>query len=382
MSQTINLFFAGDFVSKPTTTLIQVSDELRTLIKSHDYNVVNFEVPLRPDEELQPIANYERFYQSDDAPSFLMGIGFNLFSIATNHTFDCGDAGYLKTKGRLGESALGAGTREEAYSVKIVEKNGLRVGLLALCYASKLGVFDEVMSDKKLGCAYINDLAVNHIILDAKKKVDYLFVLAHDGIEYIDVPIPEVRARYQDFIDYGADAVIGTHPHCPQGWEEYQGKPIFYSLGNFFFNSKASPTARADRPHWYEGLGVSFELSKDSVSYKVVNIRNIGNQELVIDNDMKRQEDNDRLNLYLKDSRQYQTYLQTEIVRLWNTQEQHVIERFFSRVTVWKAWKLLLKKTLQQLRGKNIQNISSMYMLLKNDTRRNIVLRYLNQSKK
>lgn len=378
MSQTINLFFVGDFVSKPTTTLIQVSDELRALIKEHDYNVVNFEVPLRPDEKLPPIANYERFYQSDDAPSFLRSIGFNLFSIATNHTFDCGDAGYLKTKGHLGDDAFGAGTKEEAYSIKIVEKNGLRVGLLALCYASKLGVFDEVMSDKKLGCAYINDLMVNHIILDAKKKVDYLFVLAHDGIEYIDVPIPEVRARYQDFIEYGADAVIGTHPHCPQGWEDYKGKPIFYSLGNFFFNSKASPTARADRPHWYEGLTVSFKLSPDTFSYEVVNIRNIDNLQVVIDHDIQRKNENERLNAFLENRNLYQAYLQGECTRLWETQEQYVLENFNSRVSVLKAWKILLKRTMRQIRGKNIINVASLSMLLKNDTRRNLVLRYLN----
>ena len=84
----------------------------------------------------------------------------------------------------------------------------------------------------------MNDLKVNHIILDAKKELDYLFILPHAGVEYTDAPVPELIARYRDFIDYGADGVIASHPHCPQGWETYKGKPIFYSLGNFLFNSK------------------------------------------------------------------------------------------------------------------------------------------------
>ena len=91
------LFFAGDFCSKPTTSFITVSEELSDLIRSCDLKVVNFEVPLKPDAELPP-QQYERFWQHDDVPDFLSGLGFNLFSIANNHAFDWGEAGFKKTK--------------------------------------------------------------------------------------------------------------------------------------------------------------------------------------------------------------------------------------------------------------------------------------------
>jgi Putative enzyme of poly-gamma-glutamate biosynthesis (capsule formation) len=87
--------------------------------------------------------------------------------------------------------------------------------------------FDDVTNHEGLGCAYINDLRVNHDIIEAKKTVDYLFVLPHDGIEYIDAPLPETIAKYRDFIDYGADGVIGTHPHCTSRMGNIQGKPFF-----------------------------------------------------------------------------------------------------------------------------------------------------------
>ena len=233
----IKLFFAGDFCSKPSTSKISVSDELKSLIQSCDLKVVNFEVPLKPEEKLPPQGR-ERFYQNDDAPDFLRRMGFNLFSQANNHAFDWGNEGFKKTKAALGDDAFGAGTYEEAYKVKIVEVQGVKIGFLALSFAAYTGVFDDVTKHEGLGCAYINDLRVNHDIIEDKKRVDYLFVLPHDGIEYIDVPVPETIARYRDFIDYGADGVIGTHPHCPQGWETYRGRPIFCSLGNFLFNSK------------------------------------------------------------------------------------------------------------------------------------------------
>ena len=170
----MKIFFAGDFCSKPSTSVISVSEDLRTLIQSCDVKVVNFEVPLKPDNVQLPYQKRERFFQSDDAPDFLRGIGFDLFSLANNHAFDFGDEGFKKTKSVLGYAAFGAGTYEEAYKIKVVEKDGVRVGFLALSFAAYTGVFDDVMNQEGLGCAYINDLKVNHLILEAKKKLDYL----------------------------------------------------------------------------------------------------------------------------------------------------------------------------------------------------------------
>ena len=79
----IRLFFAGDFCSKPSTSKIAVSDELRSLIHSCDFGVVNFEVPLKPVGVTLPPQRQERFFQNDDVPEFLRGMGFNLFQLAT-----------------------------------------------------------------------------------------------------------------------------------------------------------------------------------------------------------------------------------------------------------------------------------------------------------
>ena len=77
----IRLFFAGDFCSKPSTLNITVSEDLKNLIQSGDYKVVNFEVPLKPGNAQLPPQKRERFFQNDDAPDFLRGLGFNLFSL-------------------------------------------------------------------------------------------------------------------------------------------------------------------------------------------------------------------------------------------------------------------------------------------------------------
>lgn len=371
------LFFAGDFCSKPSTSKITVSDDLKELIRSCDLKVVNFEVPLKPNVTL-PIQKRERFFQHDDAPEFLRGLGFNLFSMANNHAFDWGNEGFKKTKAALGDAAFGAGTYDEAYKVKVVEVQGMKIGFYALSFAAYKGVFDDVTQREGLGCAYINDLRVNHDIIEAKKNVDYLFVLPHDGIEYIDVPLPETIARYRDFIDYGADGVIAAHPHCPQGWETYKGKPIFYSLGNFLFNSKEGYDYRAtNRPHWYEGMCVILTIIDRDLSWEVVNTRNVDNLGIEIDHDTKRDEHNNYLCDLLRNHSQYQTMLNKECQRLADNQEIPIIDHSFHDKGLKSTVKSLTKYVVNYLKKKPRGNDLELGYLLKNDARRKVLERGL-----
>lgn len=371
MKDKLKFFFAGDFCSKPSTSVITVSEELQQIIQSCDLKVVNFEVPLKPDVNL-PSQKRERFFQNDDAPDFLRGLGFNLFSLATNHTFDWGDEGFKKTKTVLGNASFGAGTYEEAYKVKVVEVQGLKIGFMALSFAAYTGVFDDVMNHEGLGCAYINDLRVNHDIMEAKKQVDYLFILPHDGIEYIDVPLPETIARYRDFIDYGADGVIGTHPHCPQGWEEYNGKPIFYSLGNFFFNSKENIEYRADKPHWYEGICVMMNLVDGKISWEVVNIRNVDNIGIEVDHRDEREKHNETINHYLKNLDSYKSYLMPVLYSQFTHEDLIYLNR--KQPSKREAIKVLLGKG-KNLYQKDSNRAQERLFMLKNDLKRYRILR-------
>lgn len=361
MSDSIKIFFAGDFCSKPSTKNITVDEDLKKIIADCDISVVNFEVPLKPSVDL-PNDGYERFFQNDDAPDFLKGLGFNLFSIANNHMFDWGDEGFLRVKEAFGDSAFGAGTYDEAYKIKVVEVKGNRIGFLALCYGSRRGVFNDVLNKNKLGCAHLFDLKVNHIIADAHKDVDYLFVLPHAGIEYVDIPMPEIIALYRDFIDWGADGVIGSHPHCPQGWETYKNKPIFYSLGNFFFNSKPVVDYVAKRPHWYEGIAVLAEITKESIIVSVINTHNINNRELVKDHNNERNKFGEYLCNLLKDREAYDVYLKKMIA-----QKSSNMLRTISLGVLFSSFKEIVKlninyvvSILRRMNGNKLQAVKSM----------------------
>lgn len=365
---TVKVFFAGDFCSKASTSLITISEDLESLIRSCDLRVVNFEVPLKPDANM-PRQQRERFFQNEDAPVFLQNLGFNLFSLANNHAFDWGEEGYKKTKKVLGESSFGAGTYDEAYSVKVVEVNGLKLGFIGLCFAAYTGVFDDATKKNGLGCAYINDLRVNHLILEAKRSVDYLFIVPHDGIEYIDVPLPETVARYRDFIDFGADAVIASHPHCPQGWEEYKGKPIFYSLGNFLFNSKEGYDYRAtNRPHWYEGLCVIITINGDTLSWDVINSRNVENIRIELDKDKGRDDYNEYLCRFLTDMESYENHL-IPILEKKSVNYLNIIGGIFRPHKIKDA----LKSVFSCIRGKKPVAKEELSYLIKNDLKREIL---------
>lgn len=373
INEEIRIFFAGDFCSKPSTSKITVSDELKDLIKSCDLRVVNFEVPLKPNITLPKIGR-ERFFQHDDTPDFLRGLGFNLFTMANNHAFDWGDEGFKKTKAALGDDAFGAGSYEDAYKVKVVEVQGVRIGFLGLCFAAYTGVFDDLTDHEGLGCAYINDLRVNHVIIEAKKHVDYLFVLPHDGIEYIDAPLPVIISRYRDFIDYGADGVIASHPHCPQGWEEYKGKPVFYSLGNFLFNSKEGYDYRAtNRPHWYEGMCVVMSISGGVIKWEVVNTRNVDNIGIVLDNNPMRNQHNEHICQYLSDKDLYWEYLKNLCGEM-GAKEMLIIDRTFHEESLIKSSKALIKYWLKKLQKKEFKTDNRLQRLLIFDTRRNLLL--------
>ena len=376
----VHLFFAGDFCSKPSTSKIIVSDDLRSLIQSCDLKVVNFEVPLRPENVHLPVQKRERFFQHDDTVPFLRGLGFNLFQLANNHAFDWGEEGFKKTKAALGDASFGAGTYDEAYKIKIVEKDGIKIGFLALSFAAYTGVFDDVTNHEGLGCAYINDLRVNHDIIRAKKQVDYLFVLPHDGIEYIDIPMPEIIARYRDFIDYGADGVIGTHPHCPQGWEEYKGKPIFYSLGNFLFNSKEGYDYRAwNRPHWYDGLCVIIKIDDGLFSWEVINTKNVDNIGIEIDNAPQSLKLNESICNLISDKEKYNMRLK-EICRNLGFWEMSIIDKTIHSRTLKETSKVIIKAWINKIKGNDISNDYPLYRLLTFDARRYLLMNTLKQN--
>jgi poly-gamma-glutamate synthesis protein (capsule biosynthesis protein) len=78
-------------------------------------------------------------------------------------------------------------------------------------------------------------------ISNVRQRVDYLVAFIHWSDELFSYPRPADRELARRLIEFGADAVVGHHSHVVRGYEEYRGKPIFYGLGNYYFDDFPSP---------------------------------------------------------------------------------------------------------------------------------------------
>lgn len=169
--------------------------------------------------------------------SALKRAGFDLLNLANNHTMDYGSGGLEDTLGTLKETgiaAVGGGMNaEEAAEPVFFKKAGMTIGFLGLSAFPPEGYF---FSDEKPDVARADDARTAAAIADAKKQCDFLIVSFHWGKEFDHYPDSGQKTMAHSAVDHGADLVVGHHPHVLQGMEEYGGRLIFYSLGNFVFD--------------------------------------------------------------------------------------------------------------------------------------------------
>ncbi|HPU63424.1 MAG TPA: CapA family protein [Mobilitalea sp.] len=170
----------------------------------------------------------------------LKEMGVDIVSLANNHALDYGVDALLDTFTTLEEAGIdyvGAGRNMERAKAPVYYTIGdTTIGFVA---ASRvIYAMDWYATDDRPGMigTYDPELFVASI-KEAKENSDYVVAFVHWGIERIHEPVKYQKNLAKIYIDAGADFVIGCHPHVMQGIEFYNGKPIAYSLGNYWFNS-------------------------------------------------------------------------------------------------------------------------------------------------
>jgi poly-gamma-glutamate synthesis protein (capsule biosynthesis protein) len=164
----------------------------------------------------------------------LTAVPFEVATLANNHVFDYGLAGFretLEVLRRNGIRTIGAGmTFEEATAPLRLTVKGARLTIVNFGEGE-----DLTASTGGPGvCGWeIDRLA--RLIRKAKGRGDFVIAIGHAGLEYVPFPPPYVVAAFRTLSDAGADCVVGHHPHVPQGLETRRGRLIAYSLGNFAF---------------------------------------------------------------------------------------------------------------------------------------------------
>ncbi len=164
---------------------------------------------------------------------------FDAVSLANNHTFDFGEEGIresLRVLANAGIPNFGAGhSLAEARRPLVLECKGRKVGLLGY---NEFFAEDYAATDTKAGNAPLVHASVLADIEQAKSVhgCDIVIPFVHWGEELVATPREDQRAMAQAWIDAGASAVVGAHPHIVQTVDVYHGAPIVYSLGNFVFD--------------------------------------------------------------------------------------------------------------------------------------------------
>ena len=208
------------------------------LFSGSDLNLINAETLFS--DELEPSA-YPRFCSPGDAGRALYDMGFNVFFLANNHIYDKGAEGLASTM-RFWDSmpediaVSGLSPVGEEAPVPILEKDGVRFACLA---------FTEMTNGLPTpsGAAYhvtllSDEEEVRDQIERARRQADFVIVSAHWGTENTHTVSQSQRDWAQKLADWGADLILGTHPHVVQPIETVTSAdgrtvPVAYSLGNF-----------------------------------------------------------------------------------------------------------------------------------------------------
>ena len=252
----VTLLFAGDLF---LTDILQekydrnglsaaATSDLLSITRGADIFMLNQEFPFGTTGEAMEDKQYT-FRVDPKYVSILPELGADIVTLANNHMLDFGRGPLAETLTALDGAGIlhvGAGQNlEEAKALKTMEAGGRVIGFLGATRVIPEHSWTASRSNSGLFTTYDPTKLLGEIQA-AKQQCDYVVVYVHWGIERNTEPEEYQKSLARQYIDAGADAVIGAHPHVLQGMEYYQGKPIFYSLGNFIFANRTYETMMAE----------------------------------------------------------------------------------------------------------------------------------------
>lgn len=246
----LSICFTGDvLLDRGVRTQIEkwgidyLFEDVKALFIQSDAVVINLECPITKRES--PINKRFIFRGEPEWLPAVKNAGVTHAALANNHSMDQGREGLQDTYKHLSDNgiiSLGYGeTQQKACEPVFITKGKTEV---ALFNSVTIPLENWVYLEDKAGVCQmgIGDMATNIRTLKKEKPDCNVVVVLHWGLEYQQLPAPIQRRQAQELISAGADAVIGHHPHVIQKKETYNGKPIFYSLGNFVFDQKQPMT--------------------------------------------------------------------------------------------------------------------------------------------
>lgn len=267
----MKILLSGDFC--PQTRVAKLIEEERyqevfrevlSYTKQADLSIVNLEAPV-VEHEAKGIDKcgpcLKGTSKSVDAIRYA---GFNVATLANNHFYDYGEVGVadtLQACSDKGIKTIGGGKNlQEASQTAYFDICGKKLAIINCCEHEF-----SIATDATGGANPLNPIQQFYAIQEARRQADHVLVIVHGGHEHYQLPSPRMKETYRFFVDAGADAVVNHHQHCYTGYEVYNGKPIFYGLGNFCFDWGENKSKI-----WHEGYMVMLDFAEGCVGFELI----------------------------------------------------------------------------------------------------------------
>jgi len=288
MKDEITVLITGDFYGGNRIDRLineekysEIFNDFLPFIQESDISITNLESALTT-ESKSIYKTGPAIKASPKTINALKFAGFNLLTLANNHIMDFGEKGLIETLNLCKANEIdfvGAGKDlMEASSIFYKEIKGKKLAFINISENEW-----STTNGSDPGANPMNPITNYYSIKEAGRNADFVFVIVHGGHEMYQLPSPRMKQFYRFFADAGAHAVIGHHTHCYSGYEIYNGSPIFYSLGNFIFDT---PSYR--RSIWNHGFAVSLRIDQQ-ISFEIIPYMQNGDQIGIhlLDNDEK-----------------------------------------------------------------------------------------------
>ena len=259
----VRILFTGDAMFDRTVRTKALKEghsfllsPLFATFKEHDVVLINVEGPITSFASLSQFTGVgdlfnTRFTFDPKVIEVLTGHGI-IAHLGNNHIWDFGPDGIAQTKQYLtrAEVPFFGDSNGSIPETEVRDVNGMKIGFVS---------YNEFAGGSKArALASLTSLS---------EKTDFQILYAHWGEEYQNTPTPAQVLLARQFVDAGADIVVGSHPHVVQVHENYKGSPIYYSLGNLVFDQYWEPAVRC-------GAMLSVEIADGEVtSEKLIPVR-------------------------------------------------------------------------------------------------------------
>lgn len=189
--------------------------------------------------------------------------------------FDNGDIGFIDTLKSLTEKEFlyfgGGKNIDEAITPTIIQLKEGNIALISFTQKCNIGLNYSSATKNRFGIFPLDLNLINYSISEARKKSDYVILFPHWSISESTCKIEKLSKQLAHiFCDMGANAIIGTGPHVPQGVEIYKGCPIVYSLGNFIFGH--------NQKVWGDNIAAKFIFNNNDIILELIPLAGRGEE--------------------------------------------------------------------------------------------------------